>query len=80
MQHKVKSIRTFIGAKDYSISRAFYNDLGFTEKEISHNMCYFHIGDFGFYLQDSYVKHWVNNSMIFMEVDSTARYLSLIHI
>lgn len=39
-------------------------------------MSYFHIDDFGFYLQDAYVKDWVDNSMIFLEVqdlDSTLK-------
>lgn len=31
-------------------------------------MSYFHLDDFGFYLQDAYVKDWVDNSMIFLEV------------
>ncbi len=63
-----KSIRTFIGAKDYTISRNFYNDLGFQEIVTSENMSYFFSGDFGFYLQDAYVKDWVDNSMVFFEV------------
>ncbi|AZQ57894.1 glyoxalase [Maribacter sp. MJ134] len=63
-----KSIRTFIGAKDYTISRNFYNDLGFKEIVTSENMSYFCSGDFGFYLQDAYVKDWVDNSMVFFEV------------
>ena len=63
-----KSIRTFIGAKNYTISRNFYNDLGFQEIRIAENMSYFCSGDFGFYLQDAYVKDWIDNSMVFFEV------------
>ncbi|MFK7748623.1 MAG: glyoxalase [Kordia sp.] len=64
-----KSIRAFIGAKDYTISRQFYSDVGFEEIEIPGNMSYFYMGEFGFYLQDAYVKDWVDNTMIFFEVD-----------
>ncbi|MGH1384403.1 glyoxalase [Kordia sp.] len=64
-----KSIRAFIGAKDYTISRNFYLDLGFEEVITSENMSYFYMGEFGFYLQNAYVKDWVDNSMIFFEVD-----------
>ncbi|MCO4822085.1 MAG: glyoxalase [Flavobacteriaceae bacterium] len=64
-----KSIRTFIGSKNYTISREFYKDLGFEEVITSENMSYFYIEKFGFYLQDAYVKDWVDNSMIFFEVD-----------
>ncbi|GAA0720579.1 VOC family protein [Aquimarina litoralis] len=68
MSLDVKSIRTFIGAKDYKVSREFYLDWGFKEIKIPQNMSYFFMDDFGFYLQDYYVKSWLNNSMIFLEV------------
>lgn len=74
MEHKALSIRPFIGAKDYLISRRFYRDLGFEEVVIAHNMCYFKSGEFGFYLQDAYVKDWVDNTMVFMEVDDVRRF------
>ena len=68
--YKAKSIRTFIGAKNYGESRQFYRELGFEEVEIGDNMCLFKVNEnLGFYLQDAYVKNWVNNSMIFLEVD-----------
>ncbi len=37
-------------------------------------MSYFMIGNHGFYLQDAYVKDWVDNTMIFLEVDDVERY------
>jgi len=64
-----KSIRPFIGSKNYNISRNFYLDLGFEEIITSEKMSYFSIGKFGFYLQDAYVKDWIDNSMIFLELD-----------
>jgi len=67
---KTISIRTFIGAKDYKQSRMFYTELGFEEFVIGANMSYFKIDeDLGFYLQDYYVKDWVDNSMVFLEVE-----------
>lgn len=74
MEHKTKSIRAFIGAKDFNISRQFYNDLGFEELRVLKNMSFFKIDSLGFYLQDAYVKDWVDNTMIFLEVDSVERY------
>ena len=71
MKHLAKSIRTFIGAKDFEQSRNFYKELGFEEFIISDDMSYFKISQaLGFYLQDYYVRDWVNNSMIFLEVDN----------
>jgi hypothetical protein len=74
MEHKAKSIRPFIGAENFEISRNFYRDLGFEESIISHNMSYFSTAEFGFYLQDAYVKDWIDNTMIFMEVDDVKRF------
>ena len=68
MEHKAKSIRPFIGAKNYEVSRKFYLDLGFRESILSQNMSYFNTEEIGFYLQDAFVKDWIDNSMIFMEV------------
>lgn len=74
MNSKVKSIRPFIGAKDFNLSRAFYQEIGFEESVITHNLSYFKIGTFGFYLQDAYVKDWVDNTMVFMEVSDTKQF------
>ncbi len=70
MKSTSKSIRTFIGAKDYNESRKFYSLLGFEEVNLGPTMSYYRISDsLGFYLQDAYVKDWINNSMVFLEVD-----------
>jgi hypothetical protein len=75
MNHVAKSIRAFIGAKNFEESRSFYNELGFNESTISENMSYFKVTDkLGFYLQNAYVKDWVDNTMIFLEVDNVDRY------
>ena len=74
MEHKAISIRPFIGAKNYELSRRFYRDLGFQESIISPNMSYFKTEGLGFYLQDAYVQDWIDNSMIFLEVDDVDRY------
>lgn len=72
-----KSIRTFIGAKDFEESRNFYKDLGFTELNLSENMSVFKVDEkLSFYLQKAYVKDWVDNSMLFLEVDNIDEYLS----
>jgi catechol 2,3-dioxygenase-like lactoylglutathione lyase family enzyme len=74
MEHKAKSIRPFVGAQDYELSRNFYRDLGFQESVLSPNMSYFKTEDIGFYLQDAYVKDWIDNTMVFLEVDDVQRY------
>jgi len=69
MDHKAKSIRPFIGSKDFGISRRFYQDLGFTEIILDPNFSYFETKGVGFYLQDAYVKDWIDNTMLFLEVE-----------
>ncbi|GAB3166750.1 VOC family protein [Telluribacter humicola] len=74
MEHNPRSIRPFIGAKDFERSRQFYRDLGFEERVLSPNMSLFRTGQLGFYLQDYYVRDWVDNTMVFLEVDDVERY------
>lgn len=69
MQHRAKSIRPFIGAKNFEVSRNFYRDLGFEETILEHKLSVFKLGGQAFYLQDYYTADWVNNTMIFMEVE-----------
>ncbi|MEK8181009.1 glyoxalase [Flavobacterium buctense] len=74
MEHKALSIRPFIGAKNYEVSRSFYRDLGFEEVVLSHNMCLFKTATIGFYLQDAYVNDWIDNTMVFMEVENVEQF------
>ncbi|AZA74377.1 VOC family protein [Chryseobacterium indoltheticum] len=74
MNQKIKSIRPFIGAKDFAVSRAFYRDLGFEEVEIDPKFSVFKKGDFAFYLQDYYSKEWIENTMIFLEIEKVDLY------
>ena len=74
MKHNAKSIRPFIGAKSFEESRQFYRDLGFQERVISSDMSFFATDGIGFYLQDAYVKDWVDNTMLFLEVDDVERF------
>ena len=74
MEHNAKSIRPFIGSKNFEISRSFYSHLGFEETVLDAKMSVFKANEIAFYLQDAYVKDWIDNSMIFVEVDDVSRY------
>jgi catechol 2,3-dioxygenase-like lactoylglutathione lyase family enzyme len=74
MKTKVKSIRPFIGAQDFNVSRSFYTDLGFEEIVLENKLSLFKKQDIAFYLQDDYVKDWVDNTMIFVEVENIEEY------
>lgn len=74
IDHKAKSIRAFIGAKDFDVSRRFYRDLGFEETVLSDDMSVFKTNGLAFYLQHAYVKDWIDNTMIFLEVEDVKRH------
>jgi len=74
MEHDAISIRPFIGAKNFELSRSFYRDLGFQESVLTPAMSLFKTGQLGFYLQDAYVKDWIDNTMVFLEVEDVGRY------
>lgn len=74
MNYKPNSIRTFLGSKNFKEAREFYRALGFEENPIDPKMSYFIIkNSLGFYLQDYYVKDWVENSMVFLEVEDLSK-------
>ena len=75
MKVKANSIRPFIGAKDYEESIRFYQTLGFEIKSLGPMMSVVRIseGHF-FYLQKAYVKDWVDNTMLFLEVEDLQSY------
>lgn len=76
-KHQFKSVRSFIGAKNFNGSRLFYKELGFSEVVLSENMSLFKIDEkLSFYLQKAYVKDWVDNSMLFLEVGNLEEYLT----
>lgn len=81
MENQFVSIRPFIGCKDFATTSAFYRDAGFEEVRLGENMSLFRIGKVGFYLQDYYAKDWVDNTMVFVEVEDVAacydRFLNL---
>jgi len=74
MDHQALSIRPFIGAADFEVSRAFYRDLGFQEVELSPAMSLFKTGSYGFYLQNAFNRDWVDNTMVFLEVEDVQHF------
>ncbi len=73
-QLNVRSIRPFIGATDYLSSIDFYKTIGFEVKTLSHNMSLCIMDGQSFYLQDYAVKDWIDNTMLFLEVDHPKQY------
>ena len=74
MEHKALSIRPFIGAANFEVSRAFYRDLGFEEVVLTPAMSLFKTGNYGFYLQNAFNRDWIDNTMVFLEVEDVHRF------
>lgn len=60
--------RPFIPAKDFEVSKRFYEALGF-EKVLDADVAIFRIGGSGFLLQRYYQKDWAENCMMQLMVD-----------
>ncbi|MBD2716625.1 glyoxalase [Microvirga sp. STR05] len=74
MPSPIRSLRPFIGAKDFAVSRRFYTAFGFTETALSPAMSLFTLESVSFYLQDAYVPEWLDNTMLFLEVEDVEQY------
>jgi uncharacterized glyoxalase superfamily protein PhnB len=61
-------LRPFLPAKDFALSKRFYEALGF-EKLLDGDVAIFQIGASGFILQTYYHKEWAENCMLQMMVD-----------
>ena len=64
----VQDLRVFLPAKDFAVSRAFHQALGFVEDWSSDNLVLFRLGQFSFFLQDYFVQAWAENMMMDLRV------------
>ena len=63
-----EACRPFLPAKDFDVSRAFYEALGF-EKLLDADVAIFGVGKGAFILQRYFQKEWAENSMMQPMVD-----------
>lgn len=76
MQFHSKSMRPFLGSKNFDLARNFYKDFGFEETVLAAGFSVFKHGAMAFYLQDDYVKDWIDNTQIFLEVEDLDHFWS----
>ncbi|QRR00682.1 glyoxalase [Dyadobacter sandarakinus] len=74
MLNNATSLRPFIGSKDFLVSSSFYKDLGFEEVTLGPGFSLFRTGKLAFYLQDYYAREWIENTMVFLEVDDVEQF------
>jgi len=62
-------LKAFVPAKDYELSKRFYQDLGFTLASDGDGVAYFHHETVSFLLQNFYVKEFAENLMLHLLVE-----------
>ncbi|MDX7897682.1 VOC family protein [Aeromonas media] len=65
----VTEIKAFVPARDFSLSRQFYQDLGFTLASDGDGVAYFHFGEASFLLQDHYHEALAEHFMMHILVE-----------
>jgi len=63
-------LRPFVGAKDYELSRDFYQALGWQLSFDTGDLAELTLNGSGFFLQRYYQADWCNNTMLHLTVDS----------
>ena len=66
---RVIEVKAFVPAKDFELSKQFYQDIGFTMASEGGGVAYFHHGHSSFLLQDFCVEECVNNFMMHLLVE-----------
>ncbi|HEX4807892.1 MAG TPA: hypothetical protein VH325_03130 [Bryobacteraceae bacterium] len=64
----VEAMRPMAPAKDFEISKRFYEELGFRPEILSDGLVEMHLGAFSFILQNYYAEQWANNFVMHMRV------------
>ena len=62
-------IKAFVPAKDFDLSKRFYEDVGFTKASDADGVAYFRHGDASFLLQNFYVPELARNLMMHLLVE-----------
>jgi len=62
-------VKAFVPARDFDLSKQFYQDLGFDMAWSSDEMAYFCHGDSSFLLQKFYVREHADNFMMHLLVE-----------
>jgi hypothetical protein len=64
----VETMRPFVPAKDFDVSRRFYEDLGFDSRPLGDALIEMRLGRYSFLLQRYYVEQWAGNFVMHMLV------------
>lgn len=63
-EEQILALRPFVPASDFDLSKRFYTAMGFMMSHADSSIAIFESGEFGFILQDFYVRELANNFML----------------
>lgn len=66
---RVIEVKAFVPARDFALSKQFYQDIGFEMASDDEGVAYFHHGDASFLLQDFYSEELASNFMMHLLVE-----------
>ena len=66
---RVTEIKAFVPARDFGLSKRFYQEIGFIMASEGGGVAYFHIGSASFLLQDFWVEGFADNFMMHILVE-----------
>jgi catechol 2,3-dioxygenase-like lactoylglutathione lyase family enzyme len=66
---RITEIKAFVPAKDFELSKRFYQDLGFTMASDGDGVAYFHFSEASFLLQDYCAESLAENFMMHILVE-----------
>lgn len=67
---KTIELKAFVPARDFELSKQFYQDVGFTLASDTDGVAYFRHGNASFLLQNFYVRELAENLMMHLLVES----------
>ncbi len=71
-------IKAFVPARDFALSKRFYEDLGFALSWSDDDLAYMHAGDCSFLLQNFYQQELAENFMMHMLVKNVDDWWQLV--
>ena len=71
-------LKAFVPAKDFGLSKRFYQDLGFTLASDGDGVAYLHCGGCAFLLQDYYDEGLAKNLMMHLLVEDVDAWRALV--
>ncbi len=75
---RISDVRPFISARDFAVSKTFYEALGWKVGWADEKLALLENGGHSFYLQAHYVKDWAENTMLHLTVqDAQACYAQI---